>query len=100
MSKPIYKLWIIKNTPELMSLMAKDPEAVARLQAFSAQSLKDVGGKLLVYCESLWASEENAVFGVEEFPDLDAVQKHTAKMMQGGWFQYVQSFSLLGTQPE
>jgi hypothetical protein len=100
MSKPIYKLWIIKNTPELMSLIAKDPEAVARAQASSAQSLKEVGGKLLVYCESLWSSEEYAVFGVEEFPDLEAVQKHTANMMQGGWFQFSTSFSLLGTKPE
>ena len=32
------------------------------------------GGKPVIICDSSWASEEWQAFGIEEFPDAEAVQ--------------------------
>jgi hypothetical protein len=33
-------------------------------------------GKELVICDAAWCSERWPFFGVEEFPDLEAMQRH------------------------
>ena len=46
---------------------------------FAAKTTKDVtkiGGKWLALCNCYWADEEWLWFGVMEFPDIEAVQKH------------------------
>jgi hypothetical protein len=37
---------------------------------------------------------------VEEFPDIEAVQKHTAELDELDWFRYVESMTLLGFKAE
>jgi hypothetical protein len=42
-----------------------------------------------------------AYFGLEEFPDVEAVQKHSQLLAELNWpFQFADSFSLLGTKTE
>ena len=38
------------------------------------------------------------LFGVEEYPDIEAVQKHTADLLALNLFRYLESFSLLGIE--
>jgi len=68
------------------------------LVAKSAETLKRVGGKSIVSCFSSWASEEWAFLGVEEFPDIEAVQKSQEEQIAFNWFRYIESKSILGTE--
>ena len=94
MAQPIYKLWRARFTEswyqlsqdEQRSLMDKDGEA-----------LTQVGAKTLVLCLSAWANEHWQAFGVEEFPDLEAVQRHTQLLMELNWYRYIESETTLGT---
>lgn len=37
-------------------------------------------------------------FGVEEFPDTEAVQRQTRDLIDLDWFRYVESSRILGTR--
>lgn len=100
MSKPIYKLYVMKANPELEKVIREQPALVQEMLGKVVQSLKEVGAKQVVSCNTQWANEEFFAFGVEEYPDLEAVQKHVEFTQNLGWFQYVQSFTLLGTKQE
>ena len=58
------------------------------------------GGTILFSGESGWASEEWQFFGAEEFPDVEAVQKHTKLLSDLDWFRYIESESLVGTRTD
>jgi hypothetical protein len=81
--EPWYKL----TAEEQKTLMAKDEE-----------SLKQVGGELIIMRMSVWASEEWLGWGVEKYPDMEAVQKHAMNLFGMNWFQYVDSKTYLGTE--
>ena len=61
------------------------------------QALGQVGGKQLILCNSVWSSETLA-FGVEEFPDIEAVQKYAQLLADLNWFRYTESEAVLGTE--
>jgi hypothetical protein len=62
------------------------------------QALDTAGGKELVMCSAAWSNERWPFFGVEEFPDLEAVQRHTQLLIELGWGRYIDSRTTLGTQ--
>jgi hypothetical protein len=98
MSGPIYKLFLLKPLPSWYALSEEEQNAI---DAKVAESRDKVGAKLIVACESAWSSEQWMGFGVEEFPDIEAVQKHTAYLNQLNWpHQYAESMTLLGTKWE
>jgi hypothetical protein len=59
--------------------------------------LEQVGGKTTLMCNSAWANEEFLFFGVEEYPDIEAAQRHAALLADLNWYRYVESKSMLGT---
>jgi hypothetical protein len=61
-------------------------------------ALDKVGGKRVVLCHSSWSSEQVKVFGVEEFPDIEAVQKHSQLLNELHWFRYIETETVLGTE--
>jgi hypothetical protein len=70
---------------------------------FVAKATKDVtevGGKWLALCNCYWANEEWLWFGVMEFPDIEAVQKHSKFIEELEQIRYVESKSYLGTRVE
>lgn len=69
-----------------------------RMVAESRQLLGKVVGKTLLSCDSAWSTEQWMWFGVEEFPDIEAVQEHTKLLLERDWFRYLESFSILGTE--
>ena len=95
MAQPIYKVlqlrpshaWYQLSQEEQGNLLAKVDEARGK-----------VGGKTIILCNSGWCSDQWQVWDVEQFPDLEAVQKHTALLNELNWFQYCESVSLLGTE--
>jgi len=63
-------------------------------------SLEKAGGKTVLSCSSAWSSEQWMFFGVEEFPDIDAVQKYGEELLALDWFRYIESMSMLATKWE
>ncbi len=95
MAQPIYKLFMAKPSQAGYQVAQEEQQkAFAKVE----EALAKVGGKRVIACDSGWAAEQWTFWGVEEFPDLEAVQKYTALLNELNWFQYVDSFTLLGTK--
>ena len=82
----IREAWYQLSKDEQKSLLAKVNEASTK-----------VGGKNIILCNSSWSSDEWEFFGVEVFPNMEAVQKHSELLVALEWFRYVKSSTLLGT---
>lgn len=95
MARPIYKMFRVKWTDAWHQLSQE--ERVGLLAKVNA-ALERVGGKRVILCDSSWASEEWSGFGVEEFPDIEAVQRHAQDLGTLNWYRYLDSHSVLGTE--
>ena len=62
-------------------------------------ALNTAGGKELGICSAAWSNERWPFFGVEEFPDLEAVQRHEHIPTDLNWARYIASRTTLGTEP-
>ena len=94
MAQPIYKLWQAKWTDAWYQL---SPDEQQHLSGQVEEALAQVGGKRVLVCASAWSNEAWLAFGVEEFPDLEAVQKHSQLLAELNWFRYIESITTLGT---
>jgi hypothetical protein len=92
---PVYKLWQGRFTEAWHQLPEEEQQ---RLLARVQQALNTAGGKALVICSAAWSNERWPFFGVEEFPDLEAVQRHTQILIDLNWARYIESRTTLGTQ--
>jgi hypothetical protein len=95
MSQPIYKLFLVKSSAAGYQLSEKERET---LFAKVEEAFTKVGGKRILLCNSAWASEQWSNWGVEQFPDMEALQKYTELLNEFNWFQYVESMTILGTE--
>ena len=95
MARPIYKLFFGKPSQAGYQLSQEEQQ---KILAKVDEALTKVGGKRVIMCDSGWVSEQWTFWGVEQFPDIEAVQKHTALLNELNWFQYVDSVTLLGTE--
>jgi hypothetical protein len=97
MSKPIYKFFMARFTEAWHQLSEEEQKSLA---AKVDATLEKVGAKRLILCNSDWSSEQWSLAGAEEFPDIEAVQKHTPALRELNWFRYCESTTLLGTEKE
>lgn len=74
MTQPIYKHFMLRPTAAWRQLSQPEQQA---LLGRGAAALEQVGGKSIVVCDSAGATEQWPLWGVEQYPDLDALQKHT-----------------------
>jgi len=95
MEQPIYKLWMMKYTDAWYKL---SPEEQKKRLAMVEESLKKVGGEMLMMRVCVWASEEWLAWGVEKFPNLEAVQQHALTLYTNNHFLYIESTSYLGVE--
>jgi hypothetical protein len=95
MAQPIYKLFLGKMTETWHQLPADEQHAL--LWKINA-ALEQVGGKRLVQCDPTWSTEQWHFWGVEEFPDIQAVMKHTKLLADLKWERYVETMTVLGTK--
>ena len=95
MSKPVYQLFTGRFTEAWYQLSQEEQNQVV---AKEEESLQKSGGKNLAFAESVWSNEKWQFFGVNEFPDLDALQAHTARLIEIGWFRYIESHVILGKE--
>jgi len=95
MAQPIYKSFFAKFTESWYQLSkAEQDDLMNKVTA----ARDKVGGKLQVVCNCNWSSEPWQGFGLEVFPDMEAVQQFTRLLNEMNWFRYIDSFSLLGTE--
>ena len=95
MAQPIYKVFLAKSSEAWHQL---SPDEQKNLLARVGEALEKVGGKSVVTCNSGWCSEQWPFWGVEQFPDIEAVQKHATLLEGLNWFRYVESMTVLGTE--
>lgn len=93
MDTPLYKLYIYKRTPQFFLTPAADVRAI---RARMAERQAALGIRDLFNAEMAWSNEKYEYFGVEFYPNLEAVQNYTRCMMECGYYQFVQGESYLG----
>jgi hypothetical protein len=94
MAGPIYKFFRGQFTEAWHQLSQEEQDS---LLTKVNEALEQAGGKPIILCDTRWHSDQWMFAGVEEFPDIEAVQKHTELLNGLNWFHYVQSESMLGT---
>jgi hypothetical protein len=97
MAGPVYKFFMGRVTDAWWQLSDEERD---RLMAKVNDCLVQVGGKSILMCNSVWASEQTQFWGVEEFPDIEAVQKLAQLHEELNWYRYVDSKTILGTKWE
>ena len=97
MAEPIYKLFMGRFSEAWYQLSKEDQNnLIAKLN----EALEKAGGKRPILCDSSWSSDQWSFAGIEEFPDIEAVQKFTAVLQELNWFRYCESTNVLGTKLE
>jgi hypothetical protein len=94
MAEPIYRVWMARFTEAWYQLSEEERQQHGNRRTEAFQS---VGGKAIVSCFSAWSAEQWGGFGVEEFPDIEAVQKYTQLLAEMNHYRYLECFSMLGT---
>ena len=94
--KLIYKFWLARST-EAWNQLSKDEQD--KLFARNAEA-QQAGSKTLVLCDSAWSSEQWPACGVEEYLDIDSVQRHAKLLQELNWGRYFESLTMLGTRSE
>lgn len=94
---PIYKVWMMNYKPAWYELSKSEQDVVAEKVA---TSLAQVGGKRLLVATSLWADEKWAAWGIEEFPNIEAVMQFAGMEFEAQGFRYMKSWSTLGVLME
>ncbi len=91
----IYKVWQSRPREAWFALSQEDRQS---LLARTAEALTTVGAKALLTCSASWSNEEWPYFGLEEFPSIDAVQRHSQILLDMDLDRYRESRMTLGTQ--
>ena len=97
MATPIYRIYRGNLKEAWYQLSKKQQEA---LLAKVTRVLQEVGGKAVVRCQSDWSTEQAAFFGVEEFPNLEALLKLEETHRELNWHRYVDGETVVGTKAE
>jgi hypothetical protein len=95
MAQPIYVVFFVKWKEPYYKLTTEEQN---KLGEQGDAALKQVGGERIVTCMSFWANEKWLGWGVEKYPDIEAVQKHSTALYELNWFNYFDSITYLGTE--
>ncbi len=90
---PVYKLWLAK---ELLAALQLPPEQQQAYLQKDAQFLAQVGARNLITAQCDWSNEEYDLFGIHEFPSLDALMEYQSCLRELHWTAYMQSKTYLG----
>jgi hypothetical protein len=97
MAQPILKFFMGRFSEAWYQLSKEEQKGlVAKLDG----ALEKVGAKRLLLCDTNWSSDQWAFAGIEEFPNIEAVQNYIAAINEFNWFRYVEATNVLGTKME
>ena len=94
MGKPVVYLFLARWDESWFDL---SDEEHASLLAAVTKSRDDVGGKGIVGADCDWSTPEWHFFGVEEFPSIEALQKHIRNQQELGFTDYLEETFVVGT---
>ncbi len=94
MSQAIYKVFMAKYTEDWYQLSADQQQAHNNKVN---EALKKVGGESVFFC-IIPGGQPWLAWGVEKFPDMEAVQNHTMMLFQINHMRYLVSEEYLGTE--
>jgi hypothetical protein len=94
MAEQIGKIWIVRQLREASYALSADERAAKVAQA---DALRNECARVLVDANALWSGYGVASFGAELYPDIEALQHHTASLEKMDWFRYVDSETFVGT---
>ena len=92
---PIYKVWMHKPSDAYLQLSEQEQNAVL---AKLGDLAKQCGGKPILQCFSAWSNQEWPIFGLEEWPNVEALQRYHSLIYETGLARYGEDWSLLGTK--
>lgn len=92
---PIIKVYFAKRT-EAWSKLTEEKRN--ELEEKARKKFKEVGAKAIVRCPCYWSNEEWTSFGVEEYPNIEAVQEFAEFLLELEWPNYSESKTYLGTR--
>ena len=95
MTGPIYKMFHARWTEAWYQLSQEQRDAIF---AKMTETGERIGAKQVLVCNSSWSSEKWLFWGVEEFPNMEAVEEYTRCLVELEWFRYCDSEILLGTK--
>jgi len=97
MAQPIYKFFMVRFLEPWYQLSEEEQKSfLAKLD----EALEKAGGKRPIICDTSWSSDQCLVAGMEEFPNIEAVQNYMAAVSKLNLFRYVEATSVLGTKME
>jgi hypothetical protein len=97
MAGPIYKLWMTRYKEPWFQLSEEEQKGyIAKL----IEIREEVGGKEVITCDPFWSDHTWTVFGVDEYPDIEAAQKCAQLLNELQYARYVEASSMLGTTYE
>ena len=79
MAEPIYKFFMARFSEAWYQLSEEEQKSfVAKLD----EALEKAGGKRPIICDSSWSSDQWLFAGMEEFPNIEAVQNYMATVKE------------------
>ncbi len=98
---PVYLLSMQHTEPgAMMARKALSPDELNELLASERASFERNGGCQVINCNSYWANEAYAAFGIEAFPSLEALHAYKDDLYQLHWSQYFPGESIVGLPME
>lgn len=96
--KPIVKLYFMKPKEAWYSLSKEEQQRILKKDhEISGKLNEKFGIKKIIVCDCFWSTEDWILFGVEEYPNTEAVQEATKALRKIGFFRYFESRIFLGT---
>lgn len=93
MSGTIYKIFLFK--PSTYGLSLSQEEQNKMLQK-ATELREQAGAKMIVTACCYWSNEAWQYFGIEEFPSIEAIQKHSMAQMGLNWARGIDAQTFLG----
>lgn len=93
MDTPLYKLYLFRRTAQYYEL---GQAGWAQLSAEILTQQRALGIRDLFNAEMAWSNEHYEFFGVEFYPNIEAVQNYSRSLQKLGYFRYVTGDSYLG----
>ena len=97
MAEPIYKLFVGRFSEAWYQLSKEEQDSIL---AKLTDTLAKLGAKRTILCNTYWSQDQWMWAGVEEFPNIEAVQKYMATLQELKWARYAEGSTVLGTKLE
>jgi hypothetical protein len=98
MSTPVYLLVLGKGHTEAWYQLSKAEQD--SLWSKVEEIDNRAGAKFHIACNSRWADEDIMIWGVIEYPSMEAYQKKVEELEAMEWWRYFSAKTILGTKME